>query len=235
MVNKRLTRGYSKIQILRHGVKRYGSYLLLSLFLCVFCFEGLKTFLSLNEILGTISVYALVSLGLLLVFYSKEWLFIPFGIAMAIPYLTLTFTGLHYPFYIVLPFFLFGVYFGKVLKERNKRKGLILLLVMVGLLPFFREISYKSHTFGFALLNTAIIIILFGLAEKFRNRIPKALSEIGKHTLFLYVFHFAVLFKLAEALGVYQSLNTIWAGIVTLLGLSVAFVLCYVVTRPKDF
>lgn len=227
MVHKRLTKGFSRFQILQHGIKRYGTYLMLSLFLCLFCFEGWKTFLSLNEILGTIAVYALVSLGLLLICYSHEWLFIPFGLAMAIPYVTVSLAG-HYPAYVVLPFFLFGMFFGRVLKEKNRLEGLVLLLTLLGALPFFAEISYKAHTFGFALLNTAIIILLFALAERFKKWIPRLLSEIGKHTLFLYLFHFVVLFKLAEALDVYQALSNGFAAIVTILGLAVAFLLCYV-------
>jgi len=61
MVNKRMISGFSRWKIMFHGLKRYGSYILIGFLLCLWCFRY-QVFLNLNEILLAIGVYTIVTL-----------------------------------------------------------------------------------------------------------------------------------------------------------------------------
>lgn len=220
MVTNRQSIGQSKLRIFIHGAKRYGLYLFVSFVLSMVCFNGLATFLKLNEIVGAIAVYAFISMVLLLGLPRLE----PYIIIVAflIPILTSqqvkeTFAGWFYPFYFVLPMFLFGVYSAKSIAKKDFKKMLLLgvtLFAISVLTKFFGDgISYVGKTVGFASLGSSTTIFLLILASKYESsRLLRPFEFFGKGALFFYVFHFVVWFNLMRVIG-YQSLNPIDSAI----------------------
>jgi len=251
MVDKRLSSGFSRWKILIHGLKRYGFYIFLSLLLCLWSFS-FQTFLELNEILVVIGVYALVTLCLLLVFFSEEWIFVP--LAFVAYELSLWFRqplGFQdYPFYLILPFFFLGAFSAKLIINKSLEKLTLLellLLIVIAILAFLGDgFSYARDSLGFVIFNAFLIVISFAIVNSFqRVEILNVFSFAGRNALFFYVFHFAVWFKLAVFLKISPTFD--WPSSILLTCLSIALIFLFahltsglsqyfrkVVSKPKS-
>lgn len=230
MVNKRLQKGYSKTKILLRGLKRYGFYVVLSLFFSLWCFN-FDTFLGLNEILGAIGVYALISLALLLVFYNVEFSFFPlmflvFGLSFwAKDFLPDRF----FPFWLILPFFFAGIFLSKLVLEKKLKELLFFDLSLLPIMSFLAflgdNISYVDKSLSFIVFNVFIVVLLFVLVIGFENsRFLQFFSFVGKYALFFYVLHFAVWFKLLIYFNVFQSFDQLNSALFTFLAMGAIFV-----------
>ena len=226
MMKKRLSNS-SKRKVWLHGAKRYGSYLLLSFLLCIWCFN-LDTFLYLNEIIGAIAVYALITLTISLSFYGRER-----KVSLLLGGI-LCFTGLFlagtfesvlkytiYRFYWTLPFFFFGSYSAAMIASKSTKKlaftgTAFLSLGMLTYLLLEKKISYSERTFCFLLINVGIALFLFSWLSKTKtSKISRFFALIGRYALFFYLFHFAVFYKLAKTLDVFQTISPTPATLIT--------------------
>ena len=241
MVNKRLSSGLSRWKILFHGLKRYGSYIFLGLLLCLWCFN-FQTFLDLNEILVAIGVYALVTLCLLLVFFSREWIFVP--LAFVIYQSSFWFRYLlefqFYPFYLILPLFFLGTFSAKLIIKKRLKKLILfefLLLVIIVILAFLSDdFSYVRASLGFVVFNVFLIVVLFAIVNSFqRMKILNVFSFAGRNALFFYVFHFAVWFKLAVSLDISQTFDWPSSILLTCLSVAVIFLFAYLKSRLSQY
>jgi len=226
MMKKRLSNS-SKLEVWLHGAKRYGLYLLLSLLLCIWCFN-LDTFLCLNEIIGAIAVYALTTLTIGLIFHKRER-----EISLLLGGI-LCFIGLFlagalegvlkhsiYRFYWTLPFFFFGLYSAAMIASKSTKKLALagtafLSLGMLTSLLLEQKIGYSKRTFSFLLINVGIVLFLFSFLSKMKpSKISRFFAFVGRYALFFYLFHFAVFYKLAQTLNVFQTISLIPAILVT--------------------
>lgn len=237
MVNKRLSLGFSRYKILFHGLKRYVSYIFIGLMVCLWCF-GFQTFLDFNEILVAIGVYALVTLCLVVVFFSKEWIFVP--LAFAIYQLSFWFGGSlryqAYPFYLMLPFYFLGAFSAKFIVKKNLKKLALfefLLLIAIVLLAFLGDgFSYVRDSLGFVVFNVFLIITLFIIIDNFQNmKILNVFSFAGRNALFFYVFYFAVWFKLAVSLDTPQNYDLPSSILLTFLSVATIFLCAHLKSR----
>lgn len=237
MVNKRLDSDLSRWRISFHGIKRYGSYILLSLLLSLWCFS-FQTFLNLNEILGAIGVYVLVTLCILLLCFGNEWIFIP--LAFAVYGLSFWFGDLlsfqYYPFHRMLPFFFLGVFYAKFVMNRSLKKSILfklsLLVVIAGLAFLGDDFSYRENSLGFVILNILLIAILLAIIDRIQYlKILNIFSFIGKNALFFYVFHYAVWFRLAVSLNIYQTFD--WPSSILLTCVSIALIFPFAYLKPR--
>ncbi len=73
-IKKRLNKKAKNIEIICHVMKRYGGYILLSLFFTTFVF-GFKTFYTWNEAIQGIGLAVLVA-ALIILFFRSKWVFI---------------------------------------------------------------------------------------------------------------------------------------------------------------
>jgi hypothetical protein len=232
MVDKRMRSGFSRRAILFHGLKRYGSYIFISLLLCLWVFS-FQTFLNLNEILVAIGAYASVTLCLLLVFFNREWLFVP--LSFLVYGLVFWFKGSlqyqFYPFYWMLPQFFLGAFSARLIINKSVRKlalfGLFLLAVTVILSFLGDDFSYADKSLGFVVFNAFLVVSLFIAACSFPSARIGLLSFAGRNALFFYVFHYAVLFKLIVLLDVGQTFDWLSSMLLTCFGVAVIFVCAY--------
>lgn len=229
MVNKRLSSGFSRQKILFHSLKRYGSYIFLSLLLCLWCFS-FQTFLDLNEILVAIGVYAFVTVCLLLVFFGREWTFIP--LALVVYVLSFWFRDplgfQFFPFYWMLPLFFLGAFSAKLITRKRLKKSMLfgfLLLVIIAILALLGDdFSYTGKSLGFVLFNVFLIVLLFAVVNSFQHvKFLDVFSFAGRNALFFYVFHYAVWFKLAVSLNIFQTFDWPSSILLTCFGVAVIF------------
>ncbi len=241
MVNKRLGSGFSRLEILVHGLKRYVFYIFLGLMLCLWCFT-FQTFLDFNEILAAIGVYALVTLCVLLVFFSREWIFFP--LAFVIYALSFWFRGplrsQAYPFYLMLPFYFLGAFSAKLIIKKSLKKltlfEFLLLVVIVILAVLGDSFSYSRDTLGFVVFNVFLIYVLFVIVGNFEHmRILNVFSFAGRNALFFYVFYFAVWFKLAGSLDISQTFDWLSSILLTCLSIVAIFLCAHLTSRLSQY
>jgi uncharacterized membrane protein len=226
MMKKRLSNS-SKREVWLHGAKRYGFYLLLSFLLCIWCFN-LDTFLYLNEIIGAIAIYGLIALTISLSFYGREReisLLLGGILCFAGLFLAGTFEAVLkyniYRFYWTLPFFFFGLYSAAMIASKSTKKlafagTAFLSLGMLTSLLLEQKISYSERTFGFLLINVGIVLFLFSWLSKTKtSKVLRFFAFIGRYALFFYLFHFAVFYRLARTLDVFQTVSLMPAILIT--------------------
>jgi len=241
LVEKRLSSGWPRWRIMLHGLKRYISYIFLSLVLCVWCFS-LQVFLQLNEILVAIGVYALITLCLLLIFFGREFFFVPLSfLVYGLSFWFRSLLGFQiYPFYLILPFFFLGAFSAKLIVHRDFRRSILfefLLLAIIAALAFAGDnFSYAEDSLGFVIFNVFLTILLFLIVSKFqKTRILNVLSFAGRNALFFYFFHYAVWYKLAVSLGISHSLDWNTSLIWTFLCVAAIFPLAYLTPRLTQY
>ena len=241
MVNKRLSLGFSRSKIFSHGLKRYVFYIFIGLMVCLWCFS-FQTFLDFNEILVAIGVYALVTLCLLLVFFGKEWIFVP--LAFVVYALSFWFGGpLRYqvfPFYLMLPFYFLGAFSAKFIVKKNLKKLTLFefpLLIVIVFLAFLGDsFSYVRDSLGFVVFNVFLIISLFVIVDNFQNmKILNLFSFAGRNALFFYVFYFAVWYKLAVSLDASQDYDLPSSILLTFLSIVAIFLCAYLKSRLSQY
>jgi hypothetical protein len=241
LVEKRLSFGWSKWRIMFHGLKRYISYIFLSLALCLWCFS-LQIFLELNEILIAIGVYALITLCLLLIFFGREWFLVP--LSFLVYGLSSWFRSLLgfqvYPFYLILPFFFLGSFSAKLIIKRDFRGSILfefLLLAIIATLAFAGDnFSYAEDSLGFVIFNVFLTVLLFLIVSKFQEiRILNIFSFAGRNALFFYVFHYAVWYKLAVSLGISHSLDWTISIIWTFFSVAAIFPFAHLMPRLTQY
>lgn len=232
MVDKRMSAGSSRRAILFHGLKRYSSYILLSLLLCLWVFN-LQTFLNLNEILGAIGVYAVATLCLLLLFFNREWLFIPSSfIVYGLAFWFKDSLGFQfYPFYWTLPQFFLGVFSAKLIIKKSLRKlslfELFLLITIVILVFLGDGFSYVAKSLGFVVLNVFLVVLTFIALNSLSNIRVGLLSFAGRNALFFYAFHYAVLYKLAVSFDIGHTFDWLSSISITCIGIVIIFISAY--------
>lgn len=241
MVNKRLASGSSKWRVLVHGLKRYGFYIFLSLLLCLWCFS-FQTFLNLNEILVAMGVYATVALCLLLVVYSREWILIPavFATYGLFFWFRNPLGFQFYPFYWALPLFFMGALFAKSAYGKEDKKQILLSLFFIATIAVLAALGddfrYTSFSLGFAFVNVALVALFLRVVGEKQNSKPlRVFSFAGRNALFFYLFHYAVLFKIATALNVFQVLDWPVSILVTCSGIALIYVFAYLKTRLTEY
>jgi len=239
MVTKRLEKGQSKLHIFVRGWQRYGYYITLSMLLCLWCMRW-DTFIWLNEIIGAIGVYAFITLILTLIFYKHEWIF-------PILAVSLCFIGYYhghkfdpilkwnqYRFYWMLPMWFWGVFFAKYIAKKDKDKlltGSIMLFLFFVLFELIEksEIRYSQRDFTFIIFNSALVILSFAILSSIdlnpQSWIYKHLDYFGRHSLFFYVFHLAVYFKLIRYTGLFQCFDPLPSIILMIMGILFMYLL----------
>ena len=241
MVNKRLSSGFSRRKILFHGLKRYGTYVFLGLLLCLWCFS-FQTFLDLNEILVAIGLYAFVTLCLLLVFFDREWIFVP--LVFVVYKLSFWFRDplgfQFFPFYWMLPLFFLGALSAKLITRKRLKKSMLfefLLLVIIAILAFLgSSFSYVEKSLGFVVINVFWIVILFAIVNSFEHvKILSLFSFAGRNALFFYVFHYAVWFKLAVSLDFFQTFDWPSSILLTCFSVAIIFPFAYLKSRLSQY
>jgi len=239
-VNKRLSSGSPKLGVLVHGLRRYASYVLLSLLLCLWCFS-FGTFLRLNEILVAMGVYAIVALLLLLVVYNRELLLVPiaFGIYGLSFWLRSPLGFQYYPFYWALPLFFLGAFFAKLTRRKERRGRVLLLLFLLAAVAVLAALGddfrWTSYSLGFAVLNVALIIMILPAVGKLQNTMAmRVFGFAGRNALFFYLFHYAVLFKIAVVLNVFQRFDWSVSILVTCLGVALIYVFAILKSRLTE-
>lgn len=229
-VNKRLSSSSSKWMVLVHGMKRYSSYVLLSFLLCLWCFS-FQTFLRLNEIIVAMGIYAIVVLLLLLAVYNRELLLVPMAFATyGLSHWVRSPLGFQfYPFYWALPLFFLGAFFAKLMQRKEHKKQVLLILLFLAAVAVLAALGddfrWTSYSLGFAVFNVALIIAVLPVVGKLQNtRLMRVFGFAGRNALFFYLFHYAVLFKIATALNVFQVLDWPVSILVTCSGIALIYV-----------
>jgi uncharacterized membrane protein len=236
MVDKRMKSGFSRGAILFHGLRRYVSYIFIGLLLCLWVFS-FQTFLNLNEILVAIGVYASVTMGLLLVFFNREWLFVPLSFLVygLVFWFKDSLQYQFYPFYWMLPQFFLGAFSARLIVKKSVGKlalfGLFLLAITVVLAFLGDDFSYAAKSLGFVVFNAFLLVATFIAAGSFPSARIGLLSFAGGNALFFYVFHYAVLFKLIGFLNVGQTFDWMSSILLTFLGVAVIFVCAYLKSK----
>jgi hypothetical protein len=240
-VNKRLSLGFSRWKIFLHALKRYVSYIFIGFMVCLWCFS-FQTFLDFNEILVAIGVYALVTLCLLIAFFSNDWIFVP--LAFVIYALSFWFgvplQHQAYPFYLMLPFYFLGVFSAKfIVNKCLKRLTLFEFLLLIAILLLILlgdDFSYVRGSLGFVVFNVFLVILLLVIVDNFQNlKILNVLSYAGRNALFFYIFYFAVFFKLAVSFGTLQNYNLASSVLLTFLSVAAIFLCAYLTSRSLQY
>jgi hypothetical protein len=219
----------SRFRIFLHGLRRYGSYIILSLFFCLWVAD-LNLFLSLGEVIGAIGFYALISLGLLLLFYKwRFWLLIVvYGFSFflreyvshtpGLPAISPFFLG--FTVWLMLPFMFTGIFLAEAIVQKELKKmflfDMALLPAMVLSVFWSDKISYFEGTLSFVLISIFLAIILFIVITPIQDsKLLRIFSFIGKHPLLFYFAHQAVFFKVALQLNIFHNFDTLYSLIGT--------------------
>ena len=241
MINKRLNSDHSKWTVLIYGLKRYTFYIFLGLLLCLWCFN-LEVFLSMNEILVAIGIYAIVTLCILLMVYDREVILIPIiFITYGLSYWfrnPLRFQ--YYPFYWTLPLFFVGALFAKLRYAKERKEGAFLLLFFLISLAALTVVGdsfrYVDSSLGFAVFNATLVIIILPVIEEEQNaKTLEVLGFMGRNALLFYLFHYVVLYKVANGFDVFQSLDWPPTILVTCSSIALICFLAYLQPRLAEY
>lgn len=75
----------------------------------------------------------------------------------------------------------------------NLISALLLILIAILNYVFFDSINFLSLTNRYSLANFIVVILLFNLCRNIISKNYKLISFLAKHTLYIYVFHVAIL------------------------------------------
>lgn len=140
-----------------------------------------------------------------------------------------------FPIFPWLGYALLGAWWGKenIYFQFSLKTGLILMIVGIGLLWFFQgpfyirdgysELFYPP-THGYVVISLGVIMLLFGCVKRFPNMFfPFLFGTLGKHSLWIYVFHLAVgeyvISRLWQGISIAPFLLVYAIGIVLLWGM----------------
>jgi len=232
--------GYSKFRIWIHGLRRYGGYIFLGLLICLWVAD-ITLFLEFGEVVGAIGLYALISLTLLLFFHKHTfWLMVGiwiFSLALR-EYVSNYCVGMiispffyGFTIWLMLPYFAAGIFLAdKILTRKFKVISsfcfLTLISALFSIFLFSPKISYFEGTTSFVLLSLSTVSFILCLIMKYSElKIFKLFEFFGKHALFFYVYHVAVLYKLVVVFNISKSLDFLTSIIVTAISLCIGSVI----------
>jgi len=247
-VSGKLEGGWPKLKVFVHGIRRYGFYILVSFFICLWTLD-LDIFLSFDEILGAIGIYALITLTLILVFHGHKFLLMIAIYLMSFRLRELFYTGFlngenlivpqflrGYTIWLMLPFFFSGVFIADmVLKKEIKN----LILFAVSLLPLSFMLSYlgdqTSYEFGtlsFNINNVIVVLVLFALTIHFeKHSFLGILGFFGKHALFFCSCHYILWYKLLLETGLIKSFDLLSSVVLTVFSIFLPAFVMFLIDR----
>ena len=237
-VDSQLKKGKGKIGTFVRGLRRYLFYLGLSLFLCLWVAD-IGLFLSLGEFPGAFSIYAIITLVLVLIVenHTSVLLILTYGISFFLQeYVSYFLIGLKIsPFFYgftvwnILPFMITGVYVAHMIDQSNKKSMLKLfaaLLPVALVLLFLGDFpSYFNGTISYAVDDILIIVALFVSLLVLLPRLPQAsrfFGFFGRYSIVFYVAHVALWYKLLLILDKVKTFDLAQSILLTLASIAVS-------------
>lgn len=240
-VDSQLRKGKGKLGIFAHGSRRYLFYLGLSLFICLWVAD-IGLFLSFGEFLGAFSIYAIITLFLVLFVESHTLalLIFTYGICFFLrEYVSYFLVGVRIsPFFYgftvwnVLPFMVTGVYVAQMIVQ-DDRKSLLklfaaLLPAAIGLLLLGDFPSYFNGTISYAVDDILLIVALFVFLQILLPRLhwgSRFFGFFGRHSIVLYVASVALWYKLLLILNRVKAFGLVQSVLLTLVSIVVSAIL----------
>ena len=266
----KLNKNAGKRDIIWHLIKRYGGYVLLSLFFTTFVF-GFKTFYIWNEAVQGIGLATLVAALVILLFRSK---FVLAALSLLIilvqpflrqflekSFLIQTFPEYPASFDIVsnsvslflnftlrgffslsnlLPIALTGMILSYLLVKLKQEKvirislaiGMAITSISIFLHFLINKIDYYNRSASYLIFYIGISFLLFSLvgyiSQKLRkNQLVGVLILFGKTSLFAYIIHYLLIYKLLKVLN-YES---IFGSLISYLFAVISIIVIYYICR----
>lgn len=138
---------------------------------------------------------------------------------------------------LMLPYFSAGMFLANKILARDSKTILSFSLstfvsALLFTLTISPKISYFEGATSFVLLSLSMVSLIFLVVAKFGKWIgPQIFEFMGRHALFFYVYHVAVLYKLTVLLGIFKSLDFLTSIIVTANSLCIGCIIIYLHRR----
>jgi len=237
-IRKGISSGSGRLTVFRRVLRRYGSYILISLFFTSFVF-GFGIFYSWNEALQGIGLSALVA-ALLLLSFQNIYVIAALGVLISFlqpyartlieqnmasfPHLMFVFNAMLLGFFslaTILPLTLFGIFLGfqivmfgrDVAVKKSFCIGVILTLTALLMHASGFRIDYYGRSPSLMVFFSGISFLSFSLVEFFiGGRVQNSrgiLPVFGRRALFCYLFHFVFIYKPLVYLGIESTFGAL--------------------------
>jgi hypothetical protein len=218
--------------------------------LCIWVAD-IGLFLSFGEFLGAFSIYAIITLVLVLIVGSHALLLLisTYGVCFFLrEYVSYYLVGMKIsPFFYgftlwnILPFMITGVYVSQMIVQNSKKpmlKLFIALLPVAFVLFFLGDFpSYFNGTISYSVDDILIIIALFVPLQILLPKLPQVsrfLGFFGRYLIVLYVFHVALWYKLLLVLDKVRTFDLPLSILLTLASIAVSAVFILLWRKIKN-
>jgi uncharacterized membrane protein len=253
-VSRSLSSGSGRLRILLRALRRYGGYILISLFFTYLMF-GFGVFYSWGEALQGIGLSALVA-ALLLLSLQNIYVIAAFGILIsllqpyartllgqntaAFPFCVFVLNALLLGFFslaTLLPITLFGLLLGFQIIGSGRgaamKKSFCIGVVLISMTLLAHASGFRVDYYGrspsFMLFFVGISYLLFSLVEFligfYRGRAYGVLMVFGRKALFCYLFHFVFILKPLVYLGIEGTFGTLHSILLATLSVLVIYLI----------